>query len=132
MSRRHTGAARLVAGSRPFRDVSRPHISAASSISVTGDFYSHVAPALQRDAAQQVADQALGSWTPSFPFRSQNGQENNATAGSEDTNKPLTCEDVCALGGTRTPNLLIRSQMLYPLSYERTSGNRRLSLQAGR
>ena len=28
------------------------------------------------------------------------------------------CE-LCALGGTRTPNLLIRSQMLYPLSYER-------------
>src|ERR1700727_1177815 len=25
----------------------------------------------------------------------------------------------CALGGPRTPNLLIRSQMLYPLSYER-------------
>ena len=24
-----------------------------------------------------------------------------------------------ALGGTRTPNLLIRSQMLYPLGYER-------------
>ena len=30
-----------------------------------------------------------------------------------------------ALGGIRTPNLLIRSQMLYPLSYERrtTSSN---------
>ncbi len=32
-----------------------------------------------------------------------------------------------ALGGTRTPNLLIRSQMLYPLSYKRwetcASGN---------
>ncbi len=27
-----------------------------------------------------------------------------------------------ALGGSRTPNLLIRSQMLYPLSYERWSG----------
>jgi hypothetical protein len=27
----------------------------------------------------------------------------------------------CALGGTRTPNLLIRSQMLCPLSYERRS-----------
>jgi hypothetical protein len=26
---------------------------------------------------------------------------------------------ICALGGTRTPNLLIRSQMLYPLSYKR-------------
>ena len=25
----------------------------------------------------------------------------------------------CALEETRTPNLLIRSQMLYPLSYER-------------
>ena len=31
----------------------------------------------------------------------------------------LTCGFVGALGGTRTPNLLIRSQMLYPLSYER-------------
>ena len=26
-----------------------------------------------------------------------------------------------ALEGTRTPNLLIRSQMLYPLSYERNA-----------
>ena len=32
----------------------------------------------------------------------------------------LTCENCGALGGTRTPNLLIRSQMLYPLSYERS------------
>ena len=39
---------------------------------------------------------------------------------------PLTTEKMApdlrifgALGGTRTPNLLIRSQMLYPLSYER-------------
>ena len=35
---------------------------------------------------------------------------------SHDRNWPLSC----ALGGTRTPNLLIRSQMLYPLSYERS------------
>jgi hypothetical protein len=34
---------------------------------------------------------------------------------------PLTCGLSSALGGTRTPNLLIRSQMLYPLSYERKS-----------
>jgi hypothetical protein len=32
---------------------------------------------------------------------------------------PSTCANTGALGGTRTPNLLIRSQMLYPLSYER-------------
>ena len=31
--------------------------------------------------------------------------------------------DLRALGGTRTPNLLIRSQMLYPLSYERGCRN---------
>jgi hypothetical protein len=34
--------------------------------------------------------------------------------------KVSTCGDRGALGGTRTPNLLIRSQMLYPLSYERS------------
>jgi len=56
-----------------------------SSISVTGDFYSHVAPALQRDAAQQIADQALGSWTPSsFPCCSQDGPEDDSAACSED------------------------------------------------
>ena len=44
--------------------------------------------------------------------------------------RPAECVDLCsdldlfgALGGTRTPNLLIRSQMLYPLSYERLLGN---------
>ena len=34
----------------------------------------------------------------------------------------MTWGDGGALGGTRTPNLLIRSQMLYPLSYERQAG----------
>jgi hypothetical protein len=34
----------------------------------------------------------------------------------------LTCGNCGALGGTRTPNLLIRSQMLYPLSYECSLG----------
>ena len=34
-------------------------------------------------------------------------------------NKALTCGYIGALEGIRTPNLLIRSQMLYPLSYER-------------
>ncbi len=30
-----------------------------------------------------------------------------------------TLVNICALGRSRTDNLLIRSQMLYPLSYER-------------
>ena len=40
---------------------------------------------------------------------------------ASDRNRALTCGFVGALGGTRTPNLLIRSQMLYPLSYERSA-----------
>jgi Phage integrase family len=40
-------------------------------------------------------------------------------AGKMTRTSASACEDVSALGGTRTPNLLIRSQMLYPLSYER-------------
>ena len=35
--------------------------------------------------------------------------------------EPSSWGNCGALGGTRTPNLLIRSQMLYPLSYERTA-----------
>ena len=37
-----------------------------------------------------------------------------------------------ALGGTRTPNLLIRSQMLYPLSYECWALARLITLAHGR
>ena len=37
-----------------------------------------------------------------------------------------------ALGGIRTPNLLIRSQMLYPLSYERRPIGRVNSSAKGR
>lgn len=33
---------------------------------------------------------------------------------------PKNRDKSSAPGGTRTPNLLIRSQALYPLSYERT------------
>jgi hypothetical protein len=43
----------------------------------------------------------------------------------------IDCKDTHtagALGGTRTPNLLIRSQMLYPLSYKRWE-NFQLSFQ---
>jgi hypothetical protein len=44
-------------------------------------------------------------------------------ANDEDPGKPAGQPGSdCALGGIRTPNLLIRSQMLYPLSYERWAG----------
>src|SRR5205085_11552173 len=43
----------------------------------------------------------------------------------------LPATTVSALGGIRTPNLLIRSQMLYPLSYERRSAGRSLYRTGG-
>jgi hypothetical protein len=45
------------------------------------------------------------------------GARNGSGPCSANGTRALTCS---ALGGTRTPNLLIRSQMLYPLSYERS------------
>ena len=41
-----------------------------------------------------------------------------------------TWEDMSALEGIRTPNLLIRSQMLYPLSYERSLSSIRCSARS--
>src|SRR2546428_5206079 len=43
----------------------------------------------------------------------------------------LPASSACALGAIRTPNLLIRSQMLYPLSYERWGGLLGFSPEAG-
>ncbi|HYN29075.1 MAG TPA: site-specific integrase [Dermatophilaceae bacterium] len=40
-----------------------------SSISVTANMYSHVAPGLQHDAATRIADLALGSWVPPLANR---------------------------------------------------------------
>ena len=46
--------------------------------------------------------------------------EDRSLESDKEGRKPLpTCYFFSALGGNRTPNLLIRSQMLYPLSYER-------------
>ena len=51
------------------------------------------------------------------PARNQNDPELDEGSGS------FRCLETSqgALGGTRTPNLLIRSQMLYPLSYEHSN-----------
>ena len=38
---------------------------------------------------------------------------------------------ICTPGGIRTPNLLIRSQMLYPLSYGRTLLSQRVRAYQG-
>ena len=52
------------------------------------------------------------TWAPGFSLRQ--NKKRPAPVG-------LTKAGRGALEGTRTPNLLIRSQMLYPLSYERSN-----------
>src|SRR5262245_6817737 len=54
--------------------------------------------------------------------RPKTAEDPTVPAGSSDPITPARpLDSVSALGGSRTPNLLIRSQMLYPLSYERSS-----------
>ncbi len=62
---------------------------------------------LSRAAVTPLNDRDRGQ-----PVLTRDAQKPRSLAG-------LTWASVGALGGIRTPNLLIRSQMLYPLSYER-------------
>ena len=54
-----------------------------SSITVTADLYSHVTPGLQRDAANQIAVRALGSWRPALTNGLQEGPGDDSTEGTE-------------------------------------------------
>ncbi|GAD33842.1 putative GTPase [Microbacterium sp. TS-1] len=66
---------------------------------------------------------------PRYAMTAENVQHHNKVVGVErKTKKPpqsggfsFTVSTQCAPEGTRTPNLLIRSQMLYPLSYGRSA-----------
>jgi hypothetical protein len=101
-----------------------------SSIRVTMDVYTFVWPDTQRAAFDRVSDALAGVdgnrpdgdddtagviaaiWTRLPSTIAVNAK----TRGPVDLSTgPLAC---CALGRIRTCNLLIRSQMLYPLSYE--------------
>jgi hypothetical protein len=109
---RHSGASLMLAQGTPLHVVSE--VLGHASIAITKDVYGHLLEGDKRAAAQSmsralfVAD--MCAWLPAWlPKR----QESPLPGGQR------ACE-LGALGGTRTPNLLIRSQMLYPLSYERS------------
>jgi hypothetical protein len=60
---------------------------------------------------------------PRTPVRPKSGQRTTPTkkkTARRTHDRAVYLRNTGALGGTRTPNLLIRSQMLYPLSYERS------------
>jgi hypothetical protein len=84
-----------------------------ASYQITADLYTHVVPVLMQDAADRMGE-VLTSPTAVSQVVSQTTPRPMKTK--------LQVSDLhllSALGGIRTPNLLIRSQMLYPLSYER-------------
>ncbi len=68
-----------------------------------------------------------GFMNPVRELYERDGRMSSAKRPLERPSPRLAAEDdldwPSALGGSRTPNLLIRSQMLYPLSYERLRAN---------
>ena len=83
-----------------------------ASITTTLDLYGHLYPGDMDRYADRLDSAAKDAGT------AKSGPDDDEGSGAAPSTM-LTCRLVGALGGTRTPNLLIRSQMLYPLSYER-------------
>jgi integrase len=112
---RHSGASLMLAQGTPLHVVSE--VLGHASIAITKDVYGHLVEGDKRAAAKAMTDALLGG------IGSQTGSQRpgiEARRGVTDREvKPVTWENAGALGGIRTPNLLIRSQMLCPLSYER-------------
>ena len=89
-----------------------------ASITTTLDLYGHLYPG-EMDRYADRLDEAAGDAAERPTMRPKCGQMTMRMR----TTQPSQGRDLRirgALGGTRTPNLLIRSQMLYPLSYECT------------
>ena len=114
---RHGSASLMLAAGIPVEVVSKR--LGHSSIGVTMDTYSHLLDGVGRRAAEA----AMGL-VPRATRK--DSRDHNVTTTSQDKGKSivadlekshLTSADDGAPGGIRTPNLLIRSQMLYPLSY---------------
>ena len=108
---RHTAASLMIQAGYPPKMLQE--IMGHASITTTLDLYGHLYRGDMDRYAERLDSAADDAGTarirPDDPGRRSRSRRLSA----------LTWEDLSALGGTRTPNLLIRSQMLYPLSYER-------------
>jgi hypothetical protein len=87
-----------------------------STTAITADLYTHVNRNVGRAAADRIAD-VLTADDQALPSASL-AQEASDWAG-EEGRSCIAAGRWSAPEGIRTPNLLIRSQMLYPLSYGR-------------
>ena len=106
---RHGCATLLLAKGVPDRVIME--VLGHAEIGVTMNTYAHVLPVLRQEAADAI-DELFGADVSRFGSSIGNSKGHFMIASGLLPG---------ALGGTRTPNLLIRSQMLYPLSYERTA-----------
>ena|SRR5215472_15619254 len=93
------------------RQLGKLHAEGEHTISDLAGMFGVSRPAVYRALDRENAKQA----------RLTNAGDRTAVrnASSHAVDKALDLGELGALGGTRTPSLLIRSQMLYPLSYER-------------
>ncbi len=87
-----------------------------ASITTTLDLYGHLYPGDMDKYADRL-DDAASEATGSSKAKARPDDEETTRTNHD---RAVYLRIRSALGGTRTPNLLIRSQMLYPLSYERS------------
>ena len=110
---RHAAASLMIQAGVPIVLVSKR--LGHSSISITSDVYGHLLQSAGREAAERAA--AL------VPRRPRDQSVTTGASGDpvDEGDLGVSPGQKGAPEGTRTPNLLIRSQMLYPLSYGRRS-----------
>jgi hypothetical protein len=109
---RHGRASMLLASGTDIALVSK--MLGHSSITLTADTYSHLLAGVGRKAAD--AADALIVRKPREQSVSNVVADTDGGPTNENVGRPLTCEDGCAPSGTRTPNPLIKSQLLCQLS----------------
>ena len=134
---RHTNASLALSAGVPLKIVSER--LGHSQTAITADLYTHVNYGVGRSAARQIAallrptngegDAVPSDFLAQRPLKGSDGGTDeradlSTSKGSADVSAGQRPDEsvsrTSALGGIRTPNLLIRSQMLYPLSYKRS------------
>ena len=108
---RHTAASLMIQAGYPPKMLQE--IMGHASITTTLDLYGHLYPGEMDRYADRLDEAATEG--DAAKMRPDEDTRRNRSGGV----RVLSWGNGGALGGTRTPNLLIRSQMLYPLSYER-------------
>ncbi len=115
---RHGAASLMLAGGADIAVVSKR--LGHSSIRVTADTYHHLLEGAGRkaaDAAEGLVRPRAAGQEPAAPTSRPHGPKNEPARLPRRGNAQVGVSTRRAPEGTRTPNLLIRSQMLYPLSY---------------